>query len=581
MKKTSFPPMHFALIAAGEGSRLREEGVCEPKPLVCIQGLPMIERLIRIFVQNGARSFSVICNEQMKEVQEYLEALKQSDVLRCTYDGGETFLCPLNVVVQTTPSSMHSLAALQEVIPPGKFCLTTVDTIFREEEFASFIRSFAGMEECDGDGLFAVTPFVDDEKPLWVATRSKKSFLQACASQESALHDEKIAEIVGFYDREEQMPADTDKMVSGGIYCLDTRTAFPVLQACLAQGQSRMRNFQRALIASDLRLKSYVFPKIMDIDHAADIAKAEAWLSSCRKADDAPRMLAIARDERFSPNNESKDAAVFRAVIQNLEQQGWKVDSCSEIEWVKMEVQQVWKDYQQIIHMSRRMRSLMRLEQAAIPVWNTPHAVRTVAKSRELTLSLLEQAGVRVPRWWAYEPEEDEMFLCEPTLQQLLPGWVKAMREDGARAEDVTFVQTPLETDTCILRLASENVPDIVVTRHEDGELIKCYVVLDSDAALPRLLRWFRPMDSGYTKFGDAERHNTKLEQLTIDEASLATLAAKIGAALGLQIFGFDAIVRPDKEVVVIDVNDWPSFSICQTEAAEAIASVIGKPQVF
>lgn len=554
MKTTLSPQIHYALIAAGEGSRLREEGILVPKPLVRIQGQPMIERLIRIFVQNGARSISVICNEQMTEVREYLEAMRQSDVLHVVGNGGETYVCPLNIVVQTTPSSMHSLAALREVIPQGKFCLTTVDTIFQEAEFSAYIRTFAEMEEGEADGLFAVTPFVDDEKPLWVATRS---------------------EIVGFYDREEQMPADTDRMVSGGIYCMDTRTAFPVLQDCLDQGQSRMRNFQRALIASGLRLKAYVFPQIMDIDHASDIAKAEEWLSVNKEVPDSPKFLFIARDERYSPNNEAKDAAIFRAVTDRLARQGYKIDSCSESEWEQMDTKAVSAKYQQIIHMARRMRSLMRLERITIPVWNAPSAVRTVSKSRELTLSLLEQAGVPVPHWWAYEPEEDEMFLCEPSLQRLLPGWVKAMREDGARPDDITFVQTPLEADTNILRLASENVPDIVVTRHEDGELIKCYVVLSSEGLQPRMLRWFRPQVTGYSKFGEAETHNTLLEQLSVDEESLSALATKIGAALGLQIFGFDAIIRPDNKLVVIDVNDWPSFSICQQEAADAIVSEI------
>ena len=571
MKKTLFPQIHYALIAAGEGSRLREEGVSSPKPLVCIDGQPMIERLIRIFVRNGAQSISVICNEQMTEVQEFLKELKQSDALNVTEETGKIRVCPLNVVVQTTPSSMHSLAALQEVIPQGRFCLTTVDTIFQESEFSAFIRAFAEMDEREGEGLFGVTPFVDDEKPLWVATRSKKTFLHACARR-------KCSEIVGFYDQKEQIPSDLEKMVSGGIYCMDTRTAFPVLQTCLEQGQSRMRNFQRALIAAGLKLKAYVFPKIMDIDHASDITKAEAWLASDKGFVERPKLLAISRDERYSPNNEKKDAAIFHTVIDRLMLQGWQVDTCTETEWSQMDVKSVCAEYEQIVHMSRQMRSLMRLERVEIPVWNAPYAVRTVAKSRELTLSLLEQAGVQVPRWWAYEPEEDEMFLCEPALQQLLPGWVKAMREDGARPEDVTFVSTPLEADTCIQRFAAENVPDIVVTRHEEGELIKCYVVLASDALQLRFCRWFRPKSVGYSKFGEAENHNTTLEQLSIDEDTLSALAIKVGSSLGLQVFGFDVIVRPDNELVVIDVNDWPSFSIFQQEAAEAIASVIGKP---
>ena len=40
-----------------------------------------------------------------------------------------------------------------------------------------------------------------------------------------------------------------------------------------------MRNFQRQLVADGLRLQAYRFPKILDVDHAGDIAKAEAFLT--------------------------------------------------------------------------------------------------------------------------------------------------------------------------------------------------------------------------------------------------------------------------------------------------------------
>ena len=46
--------MKFAIIAAGEGSRLAQEGVEEPTPLVSVCDQPMIERLMRIFVDCGA-----------------------------------------------------------------------------------------------------------------------------------------------------------------------------------------------------------------------------------------------------------------------------------------------------------------------------------------------------------------------------------------------------------------------------------------------------------------------------------------------------------------------------------------------
>ncbi|MDE6144463.1 MAG: NTP transferase domain-containing protein, partial [Muribaculaceae bacterium] len=85
--------MNFGIIAAGQGSRLVQEGVSLPKPLVEICGQPMIGRLIDIFVRCGASSVNVIVNKEMTEVAAYLSEI------------ADRIPCPLNVVVKTTPTS--------------------------------------------------------------------------------------------------------------------------------------------------------------------------------------------------------------------------------------------------------------------------------------------------------------------------------------------------------------------------------------------------------------------------------------------------------------------------------------------
>ena len=67
--------MDYAIIAAGEGSRLAQEGVKWPKPLVRLNGVALIDRLIDVFLKNNATSISIIVNEEMTEVQDYLKAL--------------------------------------------------------------------------------------------------------------------------------------------------------------------------------------------------------------------------------------------------------------------------------------------------------------------------------------------------------------------------------------------------------------------------------------------------------------------------------------------------------------------------
>ena len=234
--------MKYAIIAAGEGSRLAQEGISSPKPLVRVGGEHLIDRLIRVFMQNGATEIVAICNEQMTEVRQHLEQVSSSGT------------CPLKFIVKSTPSSMHSMWELSRWLDDEPFVLTTVDTIFREGEFADYVQCFLSLiEQGSADGLMGVTDYIDDEQPLYVAT------------------DEAL-QITGFLDQ-----CDHPKYISGGIYGL-TPSSIPVLNRCIERGESRMRNFQRALVADGLCLKAYPFSKVLDIDHAEDIQKAEDFL---------------------------------------------------------------------------------------------------------------------------------------------------------------------------------------------------------------------------------------------------------------------------------------------------------------
>lgn len=250
--------MKFAILAAGEGSRLAQEGIELPKPLVRLLGEPMLDRLIRIFMSNGASEIVLITNN--------LTPLTQAHVRQLQAQG-----LPLRMVVRTTPSSMHSFHALRPLLGEGRFCLTTVDTVFREDEFAAYVRTFAEAP-AELDGLMAVTDYVDDERPLWLST-------------------DEAMRVTGFHDSQQDYAASAAAhdghsschFISGGIYGL-SHTAFPTLDRCIEQGQSRMRNFQRALVADGLHLQAWPFSKILDVDHASDIAKAEAFLSQSQAA---------------------------------------------------------------------------------------------------------------------------------------------------------------------------------------------------------------------------------------------------------------------------------------------------------
>lgn len=238
--------MKYGIIAAGEGSRLSADGIITPKPLVLLNGERLIDRLIRVFMDNDAENITIICNEEMTEVRKHLEKICENGLY------GRAI--PLNVVVKSTLSSMHSFFEISENFKNEAFCITTVDTVFRENDFKNYINKFKDIvSKGDTDALMGVTTFVDDEKPLYVDTDNSMN-------------------IKGFLDE-----SCNCKYVSGGIYGLTPITK-KVLKSCIQRGESRMRNFQRALIDYGLHVKAYDLGTILDIDHASDIKNAESFL---------------------------------------------------------------------------------------------------------------------------------------------------------------------------------------------------------------------------------------------------------------------------------------------------------------
>lgn len=221
--------MRFGIISAGEGSRLVSEGFSQPKPLVPICGIPMIERLVRIMNDQGAERIAVIVNGENPETVSLLKRL------------------PVDLVVKKTPTPMHSLMELAPHLNGDRFCVTTVDTVFSESRFRVMMDEFS---KTPFDGLMGVTSLIDDEKPLYVDT------------------DDDMM-IRGFHDMQ-----DGCRYVSAGIYALKA-PALDILKECVESGQTRMRYFQRQLLEAGMRLKAFDMGQVVDVDHVSDVARAQ------------------------------------------------------------------------------------------------------------------------------------------------------------------------------------------------------------------------------------------------------------------------------------------------------------------
>ena len=514
--------MKFAIIAAGDGSRLAQEGVTEPKPLVKVRGERLIDRLIRIFMGNNATEIVVICNEQMSDVASHLKMI-QDEGLNGRY-------VPLRFVIKSTPSSMHSFYELRHFLRDEPFILTTVDTIFDESEFHDYVLSFQDKIAQGTAALMGVTDYIDDEKPLYVGV-------------------DNVMRINGYYDT----PQADSRFISAGIYGL-TASSLDILEACIEKGESRMRNFQRALVAANLRIEAYPLTKVFDIDHIEDIRKADEGvknLSSCCKG----KALLIQRAACYSPNSEEKDLAILQEVgcffdDAKIVGEGEFVENFSTYnQLISAESVGAVNAYYQIISMARSPKALDCLEQLAqrgIRVLNPSVGIRACQRSN--VDKVMRENHLPLP------PDEgDDGY------------WVKRADAAAQSKEDVCFCHDWAEVEKIKSTFIQRGITDIVTQAHVKGDVVKFYGVEGTG-----FFRYYYSGDDTETKFGDEER-NGKPQYYPFLSSDLQTDAEKLACLLQTPIYGGDAIIQEDSSYVIIDFNDFPSFSKCRKEAAKAI----------
>lgn len=510
--------MKYAILAAGEGSRLRNEGIMTPKPLIEVCGEPMIDRLIRIFLQNDAEEILIITNNESVETQRHIHALKNKGL-------------PVRLVVKSTSSSMHSFYELMPLLGHGRFCLTTTDTIFREDEFQQYIKAFLNF---NGDAFMAVTDYIDDEKPLYVST-------------------DKNLNITGFHNE----PVDTTRYISGGIYCM-TDHVFPVLSQCIENGMSRMRTFQAQLVNEGKCVKAFTFSKVLDVDHADDIDKAENFLirnkimaqsDGIEVTDDRikgkGRVLLIYRAEVFSPNMSAKDREILDAVGANLQSLGYAVSFLREEDFnapISTDI---------VMSMCRSQQALDILGQMEVNGIRVINSTKSVCNcSRRQFTDILTQADIPMPKQYNKETAK-------------FPLWLKKAEGWSVCHEDIQFIESAKQLSSI------GAIENYMMFEHLNGSLVKFYGVAGTDYFM-----WKYISPDNQSKFG-CEKHNATLHKYNFSQSELQSYANRCASLLGLSVYGGDCIINESGEIKFIDFNDWPSFSADCINASIAICSLI------
>jgi hypothetical protein len=259
--------------------------------------------------------------------------------------------------------------------------------------------------------------------------------------------------------------------------------------------------------------------------------------------------LGVYREAACSPGrHRQNDAAILELVASELERSGHRV-ALVDVDAAA----RAGRDASLVFSMSRSPAGLELLAdwtRAGKLVVNRPDAVIGTARARLAarvfdTVSLPPTRVVPTAR------------ALRADVSSLSPEgrWLKGGDLYASRREDVHRVDSAGAFERVLDDFERRGIATAVLQDHVEGREIKFYAVAGDG--------FFHWLDSG-----DAAAR-------TIPEGDVRQRSAQAGAALALEIFGGDVVVRRDGSIVLIDLNDWPSFAPCLETGARAIAAYL------
>ncbi|HEY4099528.1 MAG TPA: hypothetical protein VGM20_01475 [Gemmatimonadales bacterium] len=258
------------------------------------------------------------------------------------------------------------------------------------------------------------------------------------------------------------------------------------------------------------------------------------------------RLVAIYRSATFSPGrHRSNDAAIMDATTEQMALRGWSVERLGEGD-VEAGIIPDADLYLNMCQGSAASGELLDLEASGARILNRPSSV--LGCHRHHLVRTIEDSGLPFPA-------TAMLSTAEWNLDDVPDGelWVKRGDVHAQQATDVVKVARH-DLPRALQVFADRGVVDVAVQAHVPGPVVKFYGV--GDGSLFHAFREDgRPVDAD-----------------TVDIRALRSTAFAAARAVGLGIFGGDAVIAARTRPVLIDLNDWPSFAPVRDEAATAIA---------
>lgn len=264
-------------------------------------------------------------------------------------------------------------------------------------------------------------------------------------------------------------------------------------------------------------------------------------------------ILGIYRERLYSPGHAENDAFILQMVAEELRQAGHAVE-LAPFEAVGDR----WRGAGLILSMCQgpsQVATLAAWQRRGAWIVNHPDAVMRCYRSS--LVDTLTNAQLPFPRHLMVKthcgPEAVEEGLARLGGPEGL--WVKRGDVHATQPEDVQRVRDPERLRLLLDQFHARGITAAVLQEHLVGDEVKFYGVGGG-----RFFWWFYPKShQGYP----------------FDQQGLQGMAARAAETLGVEIYGGDAIVTRDGRLVLIDLNDWPTFAPCRGAAGRAIGAYL------
>jgi hypothetical protein len=255
----------------------------------------------------------------------------------------------------------------------------------------------------------------------------------------------------------------------------------------------------------------------------------------------------IYRESAHSPGRVDDDRAILQRVGDLLQARGFKVELVEADAEFDTSFANIFVMCERGLVLDR----LKRAEQNGSIIVNSPDAIRNTYRHRMVELFAQHQISAPVSR------------VVASTAGKPRPAprmWVKRYDFHATQAHDVMYAASEAGWDQALDGFAKRGIPFVVAQEHVPGDLVKFYGVRDPAASVDsNWFEWFYHSDKGMLGH-------------SFEVSCLRQAAFGAAAALGLEIFGGDAIIRPDGEPTIVDINAWPSYARYRDRAAAVIA---------